>query len=301
MLSFKEYLEQFTDTDEIDELASSLAEQTIRNIKRYGHLQNIDEANTDTNDTGKVKDTEQKLEIARIINTYYICSTYIGPNRLKQMMNVINQRRNQLVFAGNNGDVDQQQARKAFVTIYRLLLRKLKEKDPTGRTNVKLRYTGNRFVLTEQIDEGLLDTIKKMGSAVTTKVFQIGKTYATKVLRFFKRKLSGKFDLNVIDLLWNFDTETIDAKMSDDDKIKAGVTWAQTITIADINRMNKNEKVDMGTNNAEETEGTEETTEDKSIKVKKFLVTVITVASQYGVKANEAVFRAIADMANDGR
>lgn len=297
MLSFKEYLEQFTDTDEIDELALSLAEQTIRNIKRYDHLQNIDEA-ADTNDTGKVKDTEQKLEIARIIDTYYICSTYIGPNRLKQMMNIINQRRNQLVFAGNNGDVDQQQARKAFVAIYRLLLRKLKEKDPTGRTNVKLRYTGNRFVLTEQIDEGLLDTIKKMGSALTTKVFQIGKTYAPKVLRFFKRKLSGKFILKVIDLLWDFDTETIDPKMSDDDKMKAGVTWAQTITIADINRMNKNEKVDMGTNKAEETK---ETTEDKSIKVKKFLVTVITVASQYGVKANEAVFRAIADMANDGR
>ena len=311
MITFKEYLQDFTnfymnlsDGQTYDE---QIAEELTYNLLNGEY---------DFPELYEGVQTQQILELKCIMLTYALCSQYLGPNRMIEIFDVLRNCKARfnaiLKLKEEDPKANEKQIFTKYLQIYRMIKNEILKEDPTGRSDVKIKYNGTRLVIT-----GLNNTPTVWGSgdlyiAIRNQV-KLANGGLTPVLngRFKKMPLSN----NVSDFilkLYTCDINSLIKDLPDKEKSQSGVTWANKITTNDLYAMNlRTRERDI----KKETVPEEQNTPDKNIKesdneqkqikkpdneqndsklsVREFVKTLIMFSTMYGVESNTVLLKRI--------
>lgn len=322
-LSFKKFIKnKEADEEELNSMLEQLAEEGIHDLHhnilfsnevRGLRLDKLNEADSiDPALRRKLND-----ELTAIFAVFLPCVKFLGPNRMVDMINVINQKltkpskeilkdasgnplkdangKNISAFDYNRtknrnyntaSDAEKQDIDADYYTLqvstYALCVRKALAKDPTGLDRSKIKFEIKNKKIIYEINEGFKDGIAKFFKGIKKFIVDCLKA-------IFGKPQNGKdADEEKAKNMFSDEARNCKPNASDDEKKQCGVTWVKEVTMADIKIMNFNKASDkFGRDKNNDVINQDVDTNlvksgDKAKYEKSFLKSIVLLSLKYG-------------------
>lgn len=273
-LSFKDFLiSKCKEEDELDDMIYEMAEEGLWEL-RNNPLYNIDKISDYSTLAESLINEKKKKELSdeekNIVNqlqgifcVFYPCVKYLGHTRVKKIMTDYKREKNRIKqIKQNDKNATTNQDRKRVddsyrdeqIKLYNIAIKYAREKDESGRDDIKLVISGGRNIeivsKNSTVNEGVGETISRWISG-------FGKWVKDCLKAIFGKGGGGsggsggkELNTSLVDKMYPKSSLDIEKNpgCSDDEKKEAGVTWTKKVSNKDIKIMNfgnkgKSEKI----------------------------------------------------------